>query len=251
MIRPLYKAQEPFMETPTAHGYLGVIMYDDKDDKVQCHICGGWYRHVGSHAARKHSVPASDYKDRFGLAQGIALCGTSVSRSRSEIAHRSVDAGTFGEMVKTGRTSPAMKKYLRRRGKYRAGTSVLSVKNKHGLCALQMLSRYQVVKAILRREPLSPDIKRYDPKLMGAIYKKFKSLNKYKRMIGAEENAKGRHEVHGDIELVAHLRRWVDEHGGRPQQRDFLLAKNGYPGASVFARRFGSWSNALRTAGIK
>ena len=36
MIRPLYKSVEPFMEVPMGHGFLGVVMYDEDDDKVQC-----------------------------------------------------------------------------------------------------------------------------------------------------------------------------------------------------------------------
>ena len=41
MIKPLYKAQAPFMEVKRGYGYQGVVMYDDAEDKVQCHICGG------------------------------------------------------------------------------------------------------------------------------------------------------------------------------------------------------------------
>jgi hypothetical protein len=36
------------------YGRLGEIAYDSVEDKVQCHLCGGWLRQVaGSHLTRK------------------------------------------------------------------------------------------------------------------------------------------------------------------------------------------------------
>lgn len=240
------------MEAPTAHGFLGVIMYDDKDDRVQCHICGRWYASVGAHVARGHGISGPDYKERFGLAQGVALCATSVSSTRSSIASKGVANGTFITSGMSNKLTPGRKMYFRRAGKYRTpGTSVLSTKNRHGLCELQMLMRYNVVKSIVKREPIQPDFEKYDRTLLGAIFKSFKSLNKYKKTIGAEENARGGVQLNSDIELIAHLRKWVHDNSSRPQMRDFIRAKNGYPIVSVFVRRFGSWNNALGVAGIK
>ena len=43
------------------YGRLGEIAYDSVEDKVQCHLCGGWFRQVaGSHLTRKASVIAFD-----------------------------------------------------------------------------------------------------------------------------------------------------------------------------------------------
>lgn len=253
MIRPLYKAQEPFMEAPAAHGFLGVIMYDDKEDKVQCHICGKWMEHVGGHINKAHGVSGEDYKDRFGLAQRIALCGSGYSAKRREIADKGVASGTFKAVMRAGEHTPRRIAY-RRNPKVRPGNSALSVKNRHGLCELQMFGRYEVVKKIVGREPLSPDLQKYDSQLLGAIYKSYESLNKYKKHIGRPEWKKGAHEQNSDIELVAHLRKWAHEHKRRPTAKDFQpgsIVGRGYPRYLVFFRRFGSWSNALQTAGIK
>lgn len=29
------------------YGMLGELAYDAEEDKVQCHLCGGWYRAIG------------------------------------------------------------------------------------------------------------------------------------------------------------------------------------------------------------
>jgi len=242
MIRPLYKAQEPFMEAPASHGYMGVIMYDDTEDKVQCHICGKWFKHLSSHVHVTHDISGDAYKDRFGLARKIALCGVSVSRNRRVIIEKAIKRGVINALRNT-------KAFYRRRT-YRNGQAAMSFKNRNGLCDLQMHSRYLVVKEIVGHEPLGPDLKKHDSRLYGAIGNKFGGLNKYKKKIGVAINAIGRKAME-DIELVAHLRRWASENSSRPRPTDFMVAKNGYPGRTVFQKHFGSWSNALRTAGIK
>ena len=35
MIKPLYKAVEPFMEVKSGYGYQGVLLYDDIADRLQ------------------------------------------------------------------------------------------------------------------------------------------------------------------------------------------------------------------------
>lgn len=65
MIKPLYKAQAPFMEVKRGYGYQGVVMYDDAEDKVQCHICGG-----GScFQAKENRKLAKHFEDNFGGKQ--------------------------------------------------------------------------------------------------------------------------------------------------------------------------------------
>ena len=84
MIRSLYKAQEPFMLAPDGHGYMGVVMYDDVTDSVQCHICGKWFEHLGIHSVKGHKLSADEYKLRFGLTMRTALCGKEISTFRAK-----------------------------------------------------------------------------------------------------------------------------------------------------------------------
>jgi hypothetical protein len=47
-VYPLYKDQmhEPYMETDTGRGYMGVVMYSELDDKVMCNECGKWFKKI-------------------------------------------------------------------------------------------------------------------------------------------------------------------------------------------------------------
>lgn len=58
---------------------LGLLPYDRLTDKVQCHLCGQWFRSVGRHAWQAHGWLHQEYVDAFGLRQGRPLCTVSLS----------------------------------------------------------------------------------------------------------------------------------------------------------------------------
>ncbi|MGH7760255.1 MAG: hypothetical protein ACREOY_02400, partial [Candidatus Dormibacteraceae bacterium] len=60
-----------------------MLIYDPEIDRVQCHLCGHWYRSVGRHAWTGHGWRHSQYVEAFGLAQQRALCTPSVSTDQS------------------------------------------------------------------------------------------------------------------------------------------------------------------------
>ena len=39
----------------------------EDDSKIQCAICGGWYRQVGSHIWETHKMLARDYREEYGF----------------------------------------------------------------------------------------------------------------------------------------------------------------------------------------
>jgi hypothetical protein len=42
------------------HGELGLLAYDEINDRVQCHACGEWHRSLSGHVGRKHSITARE-----------------------------------------------------------------------------------------------------------------------------------------------------------------------------------------------
>ena len=47
---------------------LGELVYDADSDRVQCHLCGRWFRHLTwSHLYRRHGWNKDDYVRAFGL----------------------------------------------------------------------------------------------------------------------------------------------------------------------------------------
>ncbi|HTE64608.1 MAG TPA: MucR family transcriptional regulator [Solirubrobacteraceae bacterium] len=46
----------------------GELPIDVDEQRVQCHLCGGWYRALGSsHLSRTHGVTADEYRELVGL----------------------------------------------------------------------------------------------------------------------------------------------------------------------------------------
>jgi len=50
----------------------GALTYDG--ERIQCNICGRWYRSLGSHVVKAHGWSADDYREEFGLNRGQELC---------------------------------------------------------------------------------------------------------------------------------------------------------------------------------
>lgn len=49
------------------HGQLGVR--NDAGDKVECHICGGWFVSLASHIWQGHDMFVREYRSAFGLGR--------------------------------------------------------------------------------------------------------------------------------------------------------------------------------------
>ena len=219
MIKPLYKAIEPFMEVKRGHGYQGVVMYDDIEDKLQCHICGKFYENLGQHIWMGHKIKSADYKIDFGASDAARM----VNRNRRH-----------------GHT-------------YRRQGGAMLMKNRHGLCELQIKHRYQVVCDLLGRHPMQDEIMRYDKKLFHCgIVPNYKNLNRFRESIGVQPKKWEDYSKIGVEKLIAELRRIrFDEHK-LPTTSMFMNGnRNGKPSIQCYYRTFGSWTNALRMAGLK
>jgi len=81
-------------------GELGVLAYDPVEDKVQCHLCGGWYRVIGSsHLRRGHGWTLAAYRDALRLPMQLATCSRGVTERCRANALRLIERGDFGTGV--------------------------------------------------------------------------------------------------------------------------------------------------------
>ncbi|MBA7662761.1 hypothetical protein ES703_70794 [subsurface metagenome] len=55
------------------YGDVGIVAYDPIEDLLQCHLCGKWFRSLGTHVQRAHGWTADDYREEFGLNRGHGL----------------------------------------------------------------------------------------------------------------------------------------------------------------------------------
>ncbi len=55
------------------YGDVGIVAYDQIEDKLQCHLCGKWRRSLSQHVVQAHGWSAEDYRQEFGLNRQQAL----------------------------------------------------------------------------------------------------------------------------------------------------------------------------------
>jgi len=70
---------------------------DPDEDLVQCHLCGEWFRFLGStHLRRTHGWTLAQYREAFQLRESISTCSRAISEKHRQHAKRRVKAGEFG-----------------------------------------------------------------------------------------------------------------------------------------------------------
>jgi hypothetical protein len=65
-------------------GKIGVLI--DDGAKVECHVCGAWFRGLGNHVWGAHDLTADEYRAIFGLAWDTGLVGPMLRESISRRA---------------------------------------------------------------------------------------------------------------------------------------------------------------------
>jgi hypothetical protein len=62
----------------------GELLVDVDEQRVQCHLCGGWYRVLGSaHVPRAHGLTAEEYRELVGLRPRHALWAPDLIEAQS------------------------------------------------------------------------------------------------------------------------------------------------------------------------
>jgi hypothetical protein len=76
---------------------LGQLLWDPEDDRVKCHLCGGWFRFLGSsHLLRTHGWTLARYREAFQLRGNVPTCSEQLSAAHRANAQRRIDADQFG-----------------------------------------------------------------------------------------------------------------------------------------------------------
>lgn len=253
MIRPLYKAVEPFMEVKRGYGYQGIVQYDDQEDKLQCHICGEWYTSLAMHVRRYHKIAVADYRDEYGLPVSGGLLALKSSARRSEVARRPENMKRIKYQLKKWGISHPRKRSCALRKSIRHNTIAhnrMSFKNGKGLCDLQIKARYDVVRNIVGHSPSLPEILKYDSSLGTKLHRI--GFNKWKRKHGLKPLGVGN--PFGDIKLISYLRSWASRNKKRAHVTMWHYDKTKpktFPSGITFVRNYGSWQNAIIQAGLK
>ena len=148
----LYNYKEPFMKFEKGYGYYGVLLFDAKSDKVQCHLCGTWEHSVAHHLKKEHNITAAQYKEVVGLNKKTALISESY-RARLIKAHTEKSTSNLRKGTKMSEeTKQKIKDTLIENGKR------MENKNKYGTCPYQLLDRLSKKHKELGRTPSRREI---------------------------------------------------------------------------------------------
>lgn len=244
-IRPLNdKVQAPFMPVSQGHGYLGTLLYDENEDKIQCHECGDWFERLAPHLQSDHLLKARDYKEKYELNYTTALQIPSVSRKqsiRSEFMHR-LNFETVGkEEIKQKMRDMQRKGVLSR--KRRNFRFTVEMMNKYGSCPKQIEERFVNIIEKLGHTPSFDELRKEDHSLLSVLYRRFKSYRNALAYFGLKGKRRFSHKEYGRKNIKLALEKFVDEERRLPNPQD---TKTGFlPDYETVRKYFGgSWIKA-------
>lgn len=237
-IETLFKAEGPFTEIKNGYGFYGVVIRDKIKDKVQCHICGQWFDFLSPHIAKGHKIKVRDYKKKYGLPLTFPLC----SRKYSKIKSNQAKSFNNKDLIK----ARVNLKKRRKQKPFDMGKRTLAFQNKHGTCPKQLETRYLCIADMLGRTPSMQDLKKYEPRLIWIITKRYGSFNNFKKEIGLDINEAVCKRSWTETELLAILRNFFFKFHRVSTSIDFTGHS---PCTDTYQKVFGSWSRAMEMAG--
>jgi len=246
-IETLFKAEAPFEPVANGHGFIGILLLDKMEDKIQCHLCGRWFKLLSPHLISKHDTTTDLYKRQFGLPLSFPLCSRGYSQTVSKLA-------LHPERLKhlaRGRDPIRLNRILRARSKkgltesYKYAQTNAAFLNKHGLCHDQMLRRFLIVADTVGKEPSQLELKQHDLRLWSAIFTRYGNLNTFRKREGFRVIKRA--PFQNEDSILAAIRSKARLLRRTPNSSDFRV---GSPQLKAILRHFGSWNRALEMAGF-
>jgi alkylated DNA nucleotide flippase Atl1 len=227
----LYDYKSPFMAYEGGYGFQGVLLFDGKTDKIQCHLCGAWEKSLQHHLKREHALNVSTYKDRVGLSQTTALI--SESTREKLIAHN------IGKRIQNLQNRKGKSHSTETREKIRETLkkNSMELKNKRGTCPLQLLTRLKAVYEKVGEEDFTTDcVPFYE-----ALIKTYGTFAEACRRAGVPckaRNVPPSRMKYTKESIVEWVREFINQNGRAPKEKDFL-ANNKRRIYQAISRRFG------------
>lgn len=231
----------PLRPVESGHGFMGTIGRTEDGEYLQCHICGGLYKSLGVHAAKKHGVGENEYRERFKLARQTPLVSEK-ARERYVLTFQKLSI----EAQKRRLEALARARVQGSRAKTYYNKS-LETKNREGRCPDQLIDKIQALAIILGHTPAMREFREYYGGYIGTIYQTFGSWSAAVKIAGLVEAPRGQGPKRYNRQaLIAMIQNFTEVHGRRPYSSDVNAGL--LPSAWTFTKYFGSWSNALKEA---
>ncbi len=244
-IENLYKegSHAPYTPVKNGYGYYGVLLSHKETGKIHCHLCNGWFNHLGAHIAKTHKIKSSDFKRQFGFSQRQPLCSESFSGHCSDNILKSIASGKIKpiphEIAKT---------ISRKNGKRKSKKHTLLFLNKNSICPEQVKQRVMALGEKLGHYPSSEEMKVHEPTLFSLIVRRYKKWNTWKSQQGLPV-IKKKTTTRGTKILALH--KFLESSSNHTRENYAKYAKlNKLVSYSALRREFGSWNRCLHAAGL-
>lgn len=238
----------PVRKVEKGFGYYGVLMYSRSLDRIQCHVCGEWFRALyGGYKGHlnTHKMEKSDYLEEFGLNRNTKLICEGLREKMIKNYERRYKTG---EMKKYEKNLEAFQetKYKRTMTGKRIR---LEARNERGNCPDQLLDKIKKTAEANNGVVSQPKMHEIFGSSFGETIKQtFGSWENAVHLTGYLTGKERPDGTYSDIELLAFLKNFYDEHKRTPVGSDF---RRGYlPGLHAYRDRFGNLNEARRRAGI-
>lgn len=249
--------KEPLKDIPkkVGFGYYGTLLGSIDGETVQCHICGKMYGELQAHVRQTHRISADKYREKFDLTYQTSLISEAVRERRKNNMLLTLSKLTSDQKAYMKKMSL---KGIKERVKNRKQPKIrLETKNKRGTCPDQLLAKIMEVKEQIGGVPSLKDFIKATggQRYKHLIFATFGSWNQALKMLKMKPKKNsgnkfnhGTYRKYTSDELLEYLANFVREHKKVPRKSD---CKRGLlPSMESFARRFGTFMEAKRQAGI-
>src|SRR3990167_104412 len=240
-VYPLYKDEmhAPYMEDQNSKGgYLGIVLLDEKEDKIKCEECGKWFTSLGQHVnknKRAHPLTPNEYKQKHGLLLSTPLVSIGLSNKLSKAGAkglwlREVDYGKLIEGAQKWRAQN-MDKLKAHAAALSGHRSSYQSKNKVGLCEAQMAARYLVVMHQVGWNPGIKTLKKHDSSLAVALLAKYGSMTKARKALKLPTEMDYNNQLSmqpnhnnprlDDAKMIADLRTFIGQYKRLPTRTEY------------------------------
>ncbi len=250
--------KEPLKKVEKGYGYMGAITLD-VSGKVQCHICGDVFDNLAKHAAWKHKIKTTDYREKFGISKQTALVSEG-EREKMKMKMMAIRQAMSKKELREG-----LKKMLEGRRRFQErmkkegrwnNYKTLEQKNLRGICPEQLLDLISRCGKEMKKVPTMSEFENFykTQRYFRPIKETFGTWNDALKKLGMTP-----HEKFGkapprekyrytDEELLEALTDFHHRTGKIPTQTD---SRRGYlPSQSAYIRRWGSIANARKLVKI-
>lgn len=237
-----YGYKPPFRKIKDGFGYEGVLLYDKKQGKVQCHFCGLFFRMLNNgHLNKVHGLTARDYKTKVGLSQQSALCG---EETRKKLLERGYNPNHMQELRKAQeKRRQRIKKGLP--DKQSGFRLSLEKKNERGTCPEQLLERIRDAAKKLGYTPTMEEFRKMNQgKFYGSIRNTYGTWTEAIKKLGMETH----HKTYTREQLLDAMRNFYKVHKRTPKWSD--MERGLLPSTGPYYRQFKNLNQARLEAGV-